>query len=163
MSLPHFVFASLLAAFTLASTAHAASQPMPAHEHSAQHSLQPELNAGKKWQTDSTLRRGMAAIHLQLAAATPALHQGELPAAEAQKLAAAIETQVADIVANCKLDAKADAQLHIVIAQLLTGSEQLAGMQPDSSPHQGVMTMLAALDSYIRYFDDPELSHALQH
>lgn len=137
MPLQHFVFASLLAVLTFASTVHAASQPMPAHEHSARHSLQLELNGGKKWQTDSALRRGMGAIHLQLASVTPAIHQGELPAAEAQKLAAAIETQVADIVANCKLEAKADAQLHIVIAQLLSGSEQLAGKQPEAARTRG--------------------------
>lgn len=163
MSLKNFLATSLLFALTLPSVVNAANLRPLQHEHNGQHPQQLELNAGKKWQTDIALRKGMAAIHLQLADAMPAIHQGKFSPIELQKLASGIEVQVAGIVSNCKLDAKADAQLHLVITQILEGSKQLVGKQPTTSPYQGVMTVLSALDSYLRYFDDPELAHLLQH
>lgn len=163
MFLKYLLQTSLLLALALPSTVHAASQAPLQHDHNDQHPLQLELNAGKKWQTDAALRQGMAAIYLQLASATPAIHQGEFSSINFQKLSASIEEQVASIVSNCKLDAKADAQLHIIIAKILEGSAQLTGKQPATSANQGVMTILDALDSYIGHFDDPELAHSLQH
>lgn len=164
MPLKYLAITSLLLTLALPSTANAAGKPAPDHNHSSsQQLLQMKLNGGKKWQTDTALRQGMAAIHLELVEFMPAFHQGSLSSDELQRLASGIEAQVASIVANCKLDAQADAQLHIVIAQLLEGVEQLAGKQPDVNPTQGVITILSGIDSYTHYFDDPELAHSLQH
>lgn len=163
MFLKHSLVSGLLLALLLPVAAHAANLTTSSHAHDGQPTPQLQLNAGKKWSTDAALRQGMAAIHLQLAEAMPTVHEHKPSPDELQALAAGIEQQVATIVSNCRLEAKADAQLHMVIAQLLEGSAQLAGKQPGSNPQQGIMTVLAALDSYIRYFDDPELAHSLQH
>lgn len=161
MTPKRLLLGSLLLGLVL-STAVQAASVTTAHAHAA-HAQQLQLDHGQKWQTDAALRQGMAAIHLQLADALPAIHAGDISPAALQQLAAGIEAQVAGIVSNCRLEANADAQLHIVIAQLLQGSEQLAGKQPDTPPHAGAMAILQALDGYSGHFDDPELASALQH
>jgi len=70
------------------------------------------LNQGKKWQTDAPLRQGMENIRAVVAKGT-----------KAEALAKAVETEVAGIVQNCKLEPAADEQLHIVIAELMAGAE----------------------------------------
>lgn len=163
MPLKYLAITSLLLTLALPGTANATGQPTPDHDHSSQQLPLLKLNGEKKWLTDAALRKGMAAIHLELVNFMPAFHQGSLSSEELQQLASGIETQIASIVANCKLDAQADAQLHVVIAQLLEGVEQLAGKQTGGNPTQGVITVLSGLDSYTHYFDDPELTHSLQH
>lgn len=154
---------SMLIALILPGMGYAASQSLLPHDHNDQHTLQLELNSGKKWQTDAALRQGMAAIYLQLSSAMPAIHQGEFPPSKLDDLSVEIEKQVAGIVSNCKLNAKADAQLHIIVAQLLKGSTQLTGKQPGSSAKEGVITVLDAISNYTRYFDDSALRHSFQH
>jgi hypothetical protein len=70
------------------------------------------LNQGKKWQTDAPLRQGMENIRAVVA-----------KGAKDEALAKAVETEVAGIVQNCKLEPAADEQLHIVIAELMAGAE----------------------------------------
>jgi hypothetical protein len=70
------------------------------------------LNQGKKWQTDAPLRQGMENIRAVVAKGT-----------KDEALAKAVETEVAGIVQNCKLEPAADEQLHIVIAELMAGAE----------------------------------------
>ena len=44
-------------------------------------------------------------------------------------LATKVSTEVAGIVQNCKLEPEADAQLHLVIADIMAGVEALPGVQ----------------------------------
>ena len=51
----------------------------------------------------------------------PAAHKGTISAAEYAALAAKVEVEVGNIVANCKLPPQADAMLHIVLSDLAGG------------------------------------------
>jgi hypothetical protein len=83
------------------------------------------LNAGQKWETDAPLRQAMARLRQHMAPALGPIHAKRLPAAEYARLGREVEAAVADIVAQCKLPPEADAQLHLVVAELLQGAEQM--------------------------------------
>jgi hypothetical protein len=104
--------AALAAALTLAFGA-------PAFAAGDTHSHEPAggeaklvLDHGKKWQTDAPLRQGMENIRSAVAKGV-----------QNDALAKTVETEVAGIVQNCKLEPEADAQLHIVIGELLAATE----------------------------------------
>ena len=59
------------------------------------------------------------------------------------------------MVANCKLGTQADEQLHIIIADLLAGAEQMAGKVKQAKRMDGAVKVIGALDNYSKYFDDP--------
>jgi hypothetical protein len=114
-----------------------------------------QLNKGKKWETDAPLRQSMANLRASLGDKLEAIHKGKLSAEDAQALGAKIDTEVGTIVAQCKLEPQADAMLHLVIADLLGSAEVMQGK------HKGVPVAAArkavgALNSYGRYFDDPQ-------
>lgn len=146
-----FTFSLSLAAAgpTLAATEHATHQ----HEHGASAATL-QLNAGKKWATDAALRQGMGAIRQALAGALPEIHDNRLPAQGYGKLAHTVEHEVSNIVANCKLTAEADAQLHVVVADLLAGAERMAGKAKGGKRRDGAVQVIGALDKYAAYFDD---------
>src|SRR5574340_1118841 len=98
-------------------TVQAAAQDHHDHGTAAPQSI--ELNAGKKWATDDALRQGMSAIRALADEALPAAHAGKITPAGYDALANDINTQISFIVSSCKLDPKADAQLHIIIAKLV--------------------------------------------
>ncbi len=133
--------------------AHAA-EPAADHSHAAQ-TIELQLNAGKKWETDAPLRKHMGEIRQAMAAALPAVHENRLPATEYSALAKKVEGSVANIVAQCKLPADADAQLHIIVAQILAGTDQMAGKSQSGEPRGGAVKVVDALDNYGGYFNDP--------
>jgi hypothetical protein len=71
------------------------------------------------------------------------------------KLDGRIEAQVESIVANCKLPPAADANLHLVVADLLQGVSLMRGSDPAKSRHDGAALVHGALAAYGKYFDDP--------
>jgi hypothetical protein len=126
-----------------------------AHEHhhgTAPASLQ--LNAGKKWQTDAPLRAAMGQIRQSMAASLHAIHANKMSAKGYDGLAKQVEGAVGEIVANCKLPPAADAQLHIVVAELLAGAEQMGGKVKQGKRMDGAVAVIGALDNYSKYFDD---------
>jgi len=106
-----------------------------------------ELNQGKKWATDEPLRKGMKAIQTLVAEAGP--HPGPEQSA---RLAAGLRAQVNYLVANCKLEPKADAVLHVLIGRILTGAASLAD---GTTAESGLATVKDALQLYPQYFDHP--------
>ena len=58
------------------------------------------------------------------------------------------------MVANCKLEPKADQQLHFIIADLLEGAEQMAGKSAAGKRQGGAVRVVGALEKYGSYFDD---------
>ena len=48
----------------------------------------------------------------------------------------------------------ADAQLHIVVADLLAGAEQMGGKVKQGKRVEGAVKVIGALDNYGKYFDD---------
>ncbi len=111
-----------------------------------------QLNAGKQWETDAALRKAMGEIRQSMASSLHAIHENKLSPKAYGALAKKVERSVGDIVANCKLPPAADAQLHIVIAELLAGAEQMAGK---AKRMDGAVKVIGALDNYGKYFDDP--------
>lgn len=125
-----------------------------AHQHGAD-AAQLSLVNGKKWATDEPLRKGMGAIRTDMDASLHAIHEGKLTAARYNALANKISAEVAGMVAQCKLEPQADAQLHLVIADLLNGTEAMQGKAKKVSRQTGAVKVLGALEKYAAYFDHP--------
>lgn len=114
-----------------------------------------ELDHGKKWPTDAPLRQGMAALRSAFAERLAAIHNGRLSAEDYAVLGAKVETEVGNIVAQCKLEPKADAMLHIVVADLLDAATIMRGKaqgNPAAAAHKAVNT----LNGYGHHFDHPQ-------
>jgi hypothetical protein len=118
-------------------------------------SHQIELNAGSKWATDAPLRQGMSAIHASAAAMLPVAHAGKATPAVYEAFGKAASDQVAYIVQNCKLEPKADAQLHIVIGELMAGVDMAQRQRQEVGRVTGVVKVVQALNTYGKYFDQP--------
>lgn len=114
-----------------------------------------ELNAGKKWATDEPLRQGMTGIKSVAATTLPAAHAGKATDADYDKFGKEVTAQITHIVQNCKLDPKADAQLHVVVADLMAGVEIAEGKQQGKKRALGVVQVVQALNTYGKYFDHP--------
>ena len=125
-----------------------------AHEHG--HGAQEAklvLNHGKKWQTDEPLRQGMGNIRAALAKDVKAIHANKATPQQYQALAKRVEGEVAGIVRNCKLEPEADAQLHLVIAELMAGAEAMQGKEKGVKPRAGAERVAKALNAYGEHFD----------
>ena len=114
-----------------------------------------QLKNGQKWQTEASLREGMASIRAAFDADHPAIHAGKQTDAQYATLATHIDQQVKAIVAGCHLPADADASLHLVIADLLQGVSLMRGEDPQRTRHDGAALVHGALKAYGQYFDDP--------
>lgn len=123
-----------------------------AHSHDAESSAQLELNHGKKWATDAPLRQGMNNMRAAMAKALPAIHDGKLNANGYATLAGKIQSDMAYVITNCKLDPAADAQLHIVLAQLGQGVQN---MKNGNDRQRGAIMVVEALNAYGAHFDHP--------
>lgn len=146
---------TILALFTLAATGPAfAANDAHDHGHEA-HGVTLQLNAGQKWQTDAALRKAMGEIRQSMAGSLHAIHGNKLSPKGYNGLAKKVETAVGDILANCKLPPAADAQLHLVVADLLAGAGQMAGKAKPAGHMDGAVKVIGALDNYGKYFDDP--------
>lgn len=124
------------------------------HGHGSVEPTKLQLNAGKKWASDEALRQAMSGINQAMAKALPGIHKNQFGDGEYQALATVVSEKVADAVAQCKLEPKADAMLHLVIADLMAGAEMMAG-KTASSRHDGAVRVLEALKSYGKYFQHP--------
>lgn len=123
------------------------------HDHGQGHGAdqQLQLDHGRKWQTDDALRQGMERIRSDFVASLPAIHNDRLTAEQYAAFADRINSHVQYIVNNCKLEPKADAQLHIVLAEVMDGT----GTMDDGQREQGAVTLMKALNAYGEHFDHP--------
>lgn len=145
------LFASL-AILAASLSAMAAVDPHDAHATTAPpHRL--TLDHGRKWKTDEPLRAGMAEIRAALGTLQAPKKQGPISDAEYRDVGVAIEKSVGDIVARCKLPPAADANLHIIVADLVAAADTLQG-KTGSRPPQGLRQVRRALLDYERFFDD---------
>ena len=121
-----------------------------AHEHGSHGSLSLELNQGEKWKTDAPLRKGMETIRSEMAGHLGQIHSDSLAGAEYLTLANKVQGQVQYMFANCELPPSADAQLHILLARMLEGVEQ---MRSESGQRQGAVQVVQALGAYGDHFE----------
>lgn len=150
MKSPIYLLLAALLAAPLAGMA--AAQP---HDHHAAAPQKLPLNGGKKWATDQPLRQGMEAIRSSVAAILPLAHAGKASDAEFDAFAKEVTAQVSFIVQNCKLEPKADAQLHIAIGAIMAGVDMAQGKQHGTTRPQGVVKVAQVLNTYGKYFDHP--------
>jgi hypothetical protein len=148
------VGAMATAAFAASLTAPALAQTAP-HSHDAAAPHQLSLNQGHKWATDEPLRAGMGRIRGLVEPQLGAARAGKLTPAQYRELATQVESEVGGIVANCKLEPKADAMLHLVIADLGAGTDAMAGKNARLRPAQGLAKVALAVNEYGSHFDHP--------
>ena len=126
-----------------------------AHSHDAAATHKMTLNQGRKWATDEPLRAGMGRIRGLVEPQLGAAHAGKLTPAQYRELATQVETEVGGIVANCKLEPKADAMLHLVIADIGAGTDTMAGKDAKTRPALGLVKVAQAVNQYGSHFDHP--------
>jgi hypothetical protein len=108
------------------------------------------LNNGEQWQTDAVLRRGMTEIRVAVDMLTPKLAAGQLNQNQADQLSEVVNGSVNTMIEQCKLEPVADANLHIILAQMLTAAAQVKA-SPLSG--EGIPALSKALESYGHYFN----------
>jgi len=141
-------------AISLALAATPATLAAEAHGHDGHGALQLQLDQGKKWATDAPLRQGMTLIRAALAQNEPAIRNGRLSAEQYQVLGATVEHHVARIVAECKLPPEADANLHVIVAELAAAADAMQGRSAEK-PATGAKRAVNALGQYAAHFDHP--------
>jgi hypothetical protein len=136
----------------------AMAAPAGAHQHDHDHAggaTALMLNDGAKWAIDAPLARAMANIRNAVHAELDEIHADKLPKKNYRALAKKISGEVAYMVENCHLEPEADAQLHLIIADLIEGVAAMEGETAHGSPRDGAVKVVGALDDYATYFDDP--------
>jgi len=154
------ILSATLASLTLLAAAPNLALAQAGHQQHEMHGsggavAQLQLKDGQKWQTDASLREGMASIRAAFDTDHPAIHAAKQTDAQYATLATHIDQQVKAIVAGCHLPADADASLHLVIADLLQGVSLMRGEDPQRTRHDGAALVHGALKAYGQYFDDP--------
>lgn len=132
------------------------------HEHSHGHASTQQglqLDQGKKWPIDASLHTGMSKIKTSIEESISEIHHKQFSDAQYKSLAGKIDAQLAYLFENCKLPEDADAQLHILLFDIMQASKQ---MQSSDNPRAGAITTIKALQKYPHYFDDKDWQ-ALQH
>ena len=122
------------------------------HDHDEHGETALSLNDGKRWEADLPLRTGMQRIRDAVEPVVLAQTKGRVAAPDTERLAAAIQENVSYLFANCKLPPKADATLHVLITDLLSGSAML---KEDPNSRAGSALLVEALRKYPTYFDHP--------
>lgn len=150
MHLPPWVAALAFVAAQPGQAVRAAQAPHH-HGHSSAPMHKLQLNAGQKWATDAALRQAMDDINQAMAVAMPLIHKGRFSQADYAALAATIRQKVGYAIEHCKLEAKADAMLHLVLAELMAGADLMDG-EPPASHHDGAVRVRRALASYGKFF-----------
>lgn len=146
-SVPSLLLAAMLVAVTPAAAAESHG-----HEAHGAGEAKLSLNKGAKWSTDAALRDGMWAIRGDLNAALPEIHRNAMPDERYGALADGIQGHIDRMVATCKLPPEVDAQLHIVLAQIIEGTD---AMKKGPSRRSGALALLRALEDYGRHFNHP--------
>lgn len=121
------------------------------HDEHAAHMAAPTLESGQLWATDEPLRAAMQRIRAAVDQAGSAQEKKQFTLKEAQSLAATVEENIAYMVANCKLEAKPDAALHVLIGRMLSAAASLK----KESASDGVSQLRAVLHDYQSTFDHP--------
>ena len=137
----------------LGGSLHAADHPHDRHQAHAPAKLQ--LDRGAKWPTDAPLRQGMETLRSTFAEYLIAIRKGRLAAKDYATLGAKVDSEVGNIVAQCKLEPKADAMLHLVVADLLNAAAVMRGKAP-GKPAAAARQAVHAVNNYGRYFDHPQ-------
>ncbi|WP_305611415.1 hypothetical protein [Methyloversatilis sp.] len=127
-----------------------------AHDHGAAMPHKLTLDHGRKWATDEPLRASMGRIRSLVEPQLGAAHADKLSPAHYRELAAQVESEIGAIVTNCKLEPKADAMLHLLIADLSAAADTMAGKNATTRPALGLEKVVEAVNQYGTHFDHPD-------
>jgi hypothetical protein len=72
-----------------------------------------------------------------------------------ESIADQIKKETDSIFKNCKLEAKADANLHLILAQILAGVNEMKSGKTVTDRQMGAHKVATALGQYGEYFDHP--------
>jgi hypothetical protein len=150
---------ALAAAFSTAATLPALAAESHHHGHGS-HAGTPQkltLNNGRKWSTDAPLRKGMQEIRDALEGAHGHGHHGAASPAKLVDLGKKMESEIAGIVMNCRLEPAADANLHVIIGELNAAADAFRGASP-AGAEEAMHRATRAVGDYERYFDHPGFS-----
>lgn len=148
------IAATLSAALLMGIYAGNALAEKHSHSHDATEPAQLTLDNGQKWATDANLRLAMERIRNALAAELPAIHADKITAGQYQALAQKVNEQIEFMVKNCKLDPKADAMLHLVLADIIAGADDMSETSGNKG-RKGAEKIVHALESYGKFFKHP--------
>ena len=95
----------------------------------------------------------MSEIRAAMTTAFPQIHMGQFTSAQYGAIAAKIQDRVDHVVGNCRLHEEADAQLHIVLVEIVEGAD---AMRSGLDRLDGAMRVIQAVEAYGRYFDHPD-------
>ncbi|MBW7896082.1 MAG: hypothetical protein H3C27_13280 [Opitutaceae bacterium] len=123
-----------------------------AHDHGDHGAAALSLDDGQRWATDEPLRIGMQRIRNAVAGTLATAEPDGLSPAQARALADTVQENVTYLIQNCRLEPKADATLHVLINQLLTG---VAAATENPASDDGMAKLAEALREYPQYFDHP--------
>lgn len=127
-----------------------------AHEHGhAVHGTM-ELNQGQKWETDAALRQGMTAMREVISTGLVSAHANRLTPHDYEKISKDVMTQFTYVVENCNLEPEADAQLHILLGNIVQGVEVIEGTVAGEKPEAGLVKVAQALNEYGTHFVHPD-------
>lgn len=122
-----------------------------AEEHAHHHEKKSlSLNNGKKWQVDQTMNENMAKIHSEYLNIQTLIAAKKISAKDYAQLSNLISDCAQKIASNCKMDEKADQTFHVVLADLLTVSEDIK--TPKKEKH-ALEKLHHSLITYTKYFD----------
>jgi len=110
--------------------------------------------AKPKMATDAVLRQGMEDIADSLGSRREAIEQNRLASADYLALADRTDARLAAIVKNCKLDPKADAAFHAILADMNHAVELMRGRKVELQ-RAGALALGQALQNYATYFEHP--------
>ena len=158
MNISKLISTCLLLIGTTVTTSVVASEHDHSHEQASTHQTI-QLNQDEKWPIDASLHIGMSKIKTSIEENISEIHHKKFTDAQYKSLAGKIDEQLAYLFENCKLPEDADAQLHILLFDIMQASQQ---MQSSDNPRAGAITTIKALQKYPLYFDDKEWQ-ALQH
>lgn len=149
---------AIITGMTLSLTAVTTVAAAANNEHEHGHGeMELQLNDGSKWAVDAPLSRAMNNIGSAMHKDLDAIHSGELANEKYSVLAKKINNEVNYMVENCNLEPEADAQLHLVIAELMEGATV---MESKANARDGAVQVMGAIESYTTYFDDPNFKPA---
>ena len=131
------------------------TQSLAAHANAAYPARETlSLDQGRKWATDASLRRHMDEIRIVLAQHREPILRDKLTVEQERTLARVIENKVASIMTDCDLEPRADANLHLVMAELVQAADILNG-KARQEPRLGATRAVRAAQMYATYFDHP--------
>jgi len=128
-----------------------AAESSDSHDH-GHGATELRLNNGSKWAIDAPLSLAMGNIRNAMDKEIDAIHSNQLAEEKYAALSKNINSEVAYMVENCELEPEADAQLHLIINDLVEGSTM---MENKPSAQDGAVRVIGAIGDYATYFDDP--------